>query len=172
VGAPGEGRGKSALTKFSRELFRNIDPLQAIAANTFLFSSPFLAAACFLKKLPGKFFLYSYAYQKESFMRITKSKFRQLVQEELLREGARFDEEEQQAVDLTRELAALYRTLQRSHRTEEVMEMEDAYTKTFQDIKSQKMRQADIYALVGIAKAIVDLGLRSSSKDQEEYKDY
>jgi hypothetical protein len=105
-------------------------------------------------------------------MRITKSKFRQLVQEELLREGARFDEEEQQAVDLTRELAALYRTLQGSHRTEEVGEMEGAYTKTFQDIKSQKMRQADIYALVGIAKAIVDLGLRSSSKDQEEYKDY
>ncbi len=105
-------------------------------------------------------------------MRITKSKFRQLVQEELLREGARFDEEEQQAVDLTRELAALYRTLQKSHRTEEVMEMEDAYTKTFQDIKSQKMRQADIYTLVGIAKAIVDQGLRSSSKDQEEYKDY
>lgn len=105
-------------------------------------------------------------------MRITKSKFRQLVQEELLREGARFDEEEQQAVDLTRELAALYRTLQGSHRTEEVMEMEDAYTGTFQDIKSQKMRQGSIYALVGIAKAIVDLGLRSSSKDQEEYKDY
>jgi hypothetical protein len=105
-------------------------------------------------------------------MRITKSKFRQLVQEALLREGVLFDKEEQQAVDLTRELAALYRTLQGSHRTEEVMEMEDAYTKTFQDIKSQKMRQADIYALVGIAKAIVDLGLRSSSKDQEEYKDY
>jgi len=105
-------------------------------------------------------------------MRITKSKFRQLVQEALLREGARFDKEEQQAVDLTRELAALYRTLQGSHRTEEVMEMEDAYNQTFQDIKSQKMRQADIYALVGIAKAIVDLGLRSSSKDQEEYKDY
>jgi len=110
-------------------------------------------------------------------MRITKSKFRQLVQEALLREGALFDgalfdKEEQQAIDLTRELAALYRTLQGSHRTEEVMEMEDAYTKTFQDIKSQKMRQADIYALVGIAKAIVDLGLRPSSKDQEEYKDY
>jgi len=105
-------------------------------------------------------------------MRITKSKFRQLVQEALLREGVLFDKEEQQAVDLTRELAALYSTLQGSHRTEEVMEMEDAYTQTFQDIKSQKMRQADIYALVGIAKAIVDLGLRSSSKDQEEYKDY
>jgi len=70
-------------------------------------------------------------------MRITKSKFRQLVQEALLREGARFDKEEQQAIDLTRELAALYRTLQGSHRTEEVMEMEDAYTRTFQDIKSQ-----------------------------------
>jgi hypothetical protein len=109
-------------------------------------------------------------------MRITKSKFRQFIQEELLREGVigedpLFDEE-QQAVDLTRELAALYRTLQGSHRTDEVMDMEDAYTGAFRDIKSQKMRQGSIYALVGIAKAIVDLGLRSSSKDQEEYKDY
>jgi hypothetical protein len=142
----------------------------------FFVFEPFFGGRLLSEKLPGKFFLYSYAYQKERFMRITKSKFRQFIQEELLREGVigqdpLFDEE-QQAVDLTRELAALYRTLQGSHRTEEVMEMEDAYTGTFQDIKSQKMRQGSIYALVGIAKAIVDLGLRSSSKDQEEYKDY
>lgn len=60
--------------------------------------------------------------------RLSSSRLRQIVQEELLREGERsLVDEEKQAVDLTRELASLYRTLQTSHRTNEVMEMEDAY---------------------------------------------
>jgi hypothetical protein len=102
-------------------------------------------------------------------MRITKSKFRQIIQEELLREsGPELLDEEKQAVDLTRELAALYRTLQGSHRTDEVMDMEDAYMGAFQDIKSQKMRGGSIYTLVGIAKAIVDLGLRGESRDGDQ----
>ena len=112
-------------------------------------------------------------------MRITKSKFRQNIKEELLREGDRFSigggveryKEEQQVIDLTRELADLYTILQTSISTDDVMDMEAAYIKTTRDIKSHKMRQAGFYEIVGIAKAIVDLGLRPSSKDQEEYPD-
>lgn len=102
--------------------------------------------------------------------RITESRFRQIIQEELLlREGERsLLNEEQQAVDLTHELAALYRTLQMSHRTDEVMEMEDAYKQAVWDIKSQKLPQGAVYTLVGIAKAIVDLGLRGKKYDEDQ----
>ena len=111
-------------------------------------------------------------------MRLSSSRLRQIVQEELLREGGRslsvksgevpLLDEEEQAADLTRKLAALYEKQQMSYRTDHVMEMEDAYKQAVWDIKSQKMSQGDVYTLVGIAKAIVMLGLRGKKHDEDQ----
>ena len=110
-------------------------------------------------------------------MRLSSSRLRQIVQEELLREGERslsvksgevpLLDDEKQAVDLTHALAALYEKLQMSYRSDEVQEMEDAYKQAVWDIKSQKLPQGSVYTLVGIAKAIVMLGLRGKKHDED-----
>ena len=88
--------------------------------------------------------------------RITESRFRQIIQEELLlREGERsLLDEEKQAVDLTHELAALYRTLQMSHRTDQVMEMEDAYKQAVWDSNPRSCLKAPFTPLSGLPKQL------------------
>ena len=101
-------------------------------------------------------------------MRITRGQLRRIINEELnemaslrgsIKQIPLFDEEAA-AIRLVKELGFLYDDLQNSPHTEQVMDMEAAFRQTREDIKSQKMRQGDIYTLVGMAKAIVSLGLR------------
>lgn len=111
-------------------------------------------------------------------MKITQRQLRQIINEELnemtsLRGGGggikqmpMFDEE-QQALRLITALASLYNDLQASPHTEQVMDMEDAFSQTIQRIKSQQMRQGDIYTLVGMAAAIKALGLRDPGPESD-----
>ena len=109
-------------------------------------------------------------------MRITTRQLRQIINEELnemtsLRSGSggikqmpMFDEEQQALRHITA-LASLYNDLQSSPHTEQVMDMEDAFSQTIQRIKSQQMRQGDIYTLVGMTAAIKALGLRDAGPE-------
>lgn len=109
-------------------------------------------------------------------MRITRAQLRHIIKEELnemasLRGGIKqiplFDEEAE-AIRLVKALGFLYDDLQGSPHTEQVMDMEAAFSQTREDIKSQKMRQGDIYTMVGMAKAIVSLGLRDPGPVRRE----
>lgn len=109
-------------------------------------------------------------------MRITRAQLQRIIKEELnemasLRGGMKqiplFDEEAAAIRHITA-LAALYEDLQGSPHTEQVMDMEAAFMQTREDIRGQKMRQGDIYTMVGMAAAIKSLGLRDPGPAKRE----
>ena len=112
-------------------------------------------------------------------MRITRGQLQRIIKEELnemasLRGGMKqiplFDEEAAAIRHITA-LADLYEDLQGSPHTEQVMDMEDAFRQTLNKIKSQQMRQGDIYTMVGMAAAIKALGLRDPEPAQPEVEE-
>jgi predicted transcriptional regulator len=108
---------------------------------------------------------------KGVFMGISESRIRRIIREEAhrlqeasLRGSDRriplFDEE-QRALELVRELAGLYEDLQRSGRTESIMEMEDMRAQLREAFMSQRVEDG-LYLVVGAAKAALQHGLRES----------
>ena len=110
-------------------------------------------------------------------MRITRQQLQQIIKEELdLHEGSlslRKDrsiplfDEERAALNMVHRLASLYDDLQGSPHTDGVMEMEDARAQMLTDLKGQKVGNS-LYAIVGMAKAAVQYGLRSASPERKE----